>query len=107
MDEKLSLIDRLANQLGCEYVNHLYHLRLLDRQQKSRLLDELEKIPAEVVSLFGWNNALEYLAGEAKESSAERAREKLLVVLTQMIYGTDDGHSDRFEVNCENLAPND
>ena len=102
MDEKLSLIDRLANLLGCEYVNHLYHLRLLDRQQKSRLLDELEKIPAEVVSLFGWNNAL-----EAKESSAERAREKLLVVLTQMIYGTDDGHSDRFEVNCENLAPND
>ena len=62
MDEKLSLIDRLANLLGCEYVNHLYHLRLLDRQQKSRLLDELEKIPAEVVSLFGWNNALEYLA---------------------------------------------
>ena len=107
MDEKLSLIDRLANLLGCEYVNHLYHLRLLDRQQKSRLLDELEKIPAEVVSLFGWNNALEYLAGEAKESSAERAREKLLVVLTQMIYGTDDGHSDRFEVNCENLAPHD
>lgn len=52
MDEKLSLIDRLANLLGCEYVNHLYHLRLLDRQQKSRLLDELEKIPAEVVSLI-------------------------------------------------------
>ena len=40
MGEKLSLIDRLANLLGCEYVNHLYHLRLLDRQQKSRLLDK-------------------------------------------------------------------
>ena len=85
MERNVSLVDRLAELVGCEYVNHLCHLRYLNKQQRSKLLREVEKIPASDHNLFSWNNALEYLLGESKESSSERAREKLLAGLAQRI----------------------
>ncbi len=73
-----SFIDYLAERLGCVYVSDLRYLR---RAQQQTLALELEKLPAEAVSLREWNDALEYLTGAFHQPTAEAAKEKLLEFL--------------------------
>ena len=43
----------------------------------------LERIPAEAADLRTWNDALEYLAREPSEPTAEEARARLITTLSK------------------------
>lgn len=75
MKEEQSLLDALANRLGCAYLSDL---RFLAGRERSRLGRILREIPLEAASLAEWNDALEYLTGRGPEKSREAARERLL-----------------------------
>lgn len=72
----LPLLDFMAHKVGCDYLSDL------PRTSKAKLLWVLEQIPAEAAGVREWNDALEYLADQPPERTAEGAREKLISCLT-------------------------
>ena len=74
------LLDYLAYKAGCIYLSDL---KYLDGWQRVRLARELEKVPAQAADLRTWNDALEYLAREPSEPTAEEARARLITTLSK------------------------
>ena len=75
----LPLLDYLAYRAGCGYLSDL---RYLGGGQRARLARALAEIPAEAADLRTWNDALEYLAREPSEPTAEDARARLIAALS-------------------------
>ncbi len=74
-----SLLDYLADKMGCAYLSDL---KFLNDWQRTRLYTEIEKIQAETFSPKEWNDTLEYLTGMASdEKTAKKSRECLLLFL--------------------------
>ena len=69
------LVDMLAERIGCVYISDL---RFRSRYDTHKLLSVIQKIPADEHSLWQWNDALEYIAGQKAEASTNAAREKLI-----------------------------
>lgn len=80
MTFEIPLVDALSIQADCMYLSDL---RYLDKWQRVRLARILEQLPADAASLEEWNNALQYLAQQSPEETAEAARERLLQSLSQ------------------------
>ena len=76
---KESLLDRLAARMGCTYLSDLHWM---DRTQKAKLASVVWHIEPEDATLFEWNDALLYLAGNPPAETAGAAREKLLDYLS-------------------------
>ena len=80
MTFEIPLVDALSIQADCMYLSDL---RYLDKWQRVRLARILEQLPADAASLEEWNGALQYLAQQPPEETAEAARERLLQSLSQ------------------------
>ena len=72
------LVDMLAERIGCTYISDL---SFLSRRGRKRLLPVILNTPVENYSLWQWNVALEFIAGQKAEASAAAAREKLIKYL--------------------------
>ena len=70
----LPLLEYLSYRAGCAYLSDLRYISDWQRVQLARVL---EKIPAEAADLRTWNDALEYLAREPSEPTAEEAPARL------------------------------
>lgn len=80
--EKMSLLDMMAAQMGCEYLSDL---RYLDSGQRAQLARKLKKLPTQIAGLRDWNDALEYLTGDAhSKAEARQARDALIAGLTDL-----------------------
>lgn len=80
MEMQISLLDILWSAAGCMYLSDLHNLW---PQQKARIVQALEQISASEVSLWDWNDALQYLTGKPNETTAEAARMQLIFELSQ------------------------
>ena len=78
MNVEMSLLDYLAQRTACLFLSDLRHL---DKKGQNLLLQVLESLPAEAVSLKDWNDALSYLTGASPEETAGEARARLLMLL--------------------------
>ena len=76
----LSLLDYLSHRAGCEYLSDLPYTT---GWQRTRLTRALEDIPPEAASLHDWNDALQYLARQPPEETAQGARERLIQSLSR------------------------
>lgn len=76
----LPLLEYLSHRAGCAYLSDL---KYINGWQRARLARVLEEIPAEAADLRIWNDALEYLAWEPSEPTAEEARARLIAVLSK------------------------
>lgn len=76
----LPLLEYLSYRAGCAYLSDLRYISDWQRVQLARVL---EKIPAEAADLRTWNDALEYLAREPSEPTAEEARARLITTLSK------------------------
>ena len=74
------LLDHLADRCHCAYLSDL---RFLNEAQRKRLAREVEAVSADAVSLWEWNDALEYLTGQAPEQTAEKAKGKIVSHLSK------------------------
>lgn len=71
-----SLLDLIANQMGCMYLSDL---RFLDSAQRAVLAEKLKQLPARASDLRDWNDALEYLTGDNRpRADAEQAKAALI-----------------------------
>ena len=88
----LSLLDELAQRIGCTYLSDLRFLDAPGRQART-----LADIPAGAAGLREWNDALAYLSGEPPEPTAADARARLLERLTRSTADLpgQSRHSDR------------
>ncbi len=77
--QKLSLVDMLARELGCQYLSDLSFLEDAQRTYLARIIQDT---PAASATLFEWNDALAYLAEAPPEQDAAAAKRKLLSTLT-------------------------
>ena len=78
----LPLLEFLQYQAGCVYLSDL---RYLGGGQRARLARALAEIPAEAADLRAWNDALEYLAREPSEPTAEDARARLIAAMSKTL----------------------
>ena len=69
------LLEHLAYIGGLEYLSDLHYL---DRAGRNRIAQALENISSESVSLWEWNDALNYLTGVGPAASPSAARELLI-----------------------------
>ena len=69
------LLEYLAYISGSEYLSDLHYL---DRAGRNRIAQALENISSESVSLWEWNDALNYLTGVGPAASPSAARELLI-----------------------------
>ena len=76
----LPLLEYLSYRGGCAYLSDLRYISDWQRVQLARVL---EKIPAGAADLRTWNDALEYLAREPSEPTAEEARARLITTLSK------------------------
>lgn len=74
----VSLVDFLAEEMGCVYVSDLTHL---DARQQQRLAAVLEKLPSEAASQREWEDALCYIEMLPPQNDAERDRKCLISAL--------------------------
>ena len=79
----MSLVDFLAYKAGCQYVSDLYNLSDVDQL---RLSHALEKVEPEDFTLKDWNDALEYIFKEPKQSSEEAAKAVLQEKLSKVVH---------------------
>lgn len=77
---ELPLLEALSVQVNCRFLSELSCLDELDRR---RLARALERIPPDAASLKEWNDALQYLARQPPEETAEAARERLIQSLSR------------------------
>lgn len=82
LNADMSLLDYLAWRVECDYLSDL---RSLSRSQRLRLVQALETIPAEAVSLAQWRDALDYLAGQDAGGSIQ-CRAKLIEHLSGQLH---------------------
>ena len=75
----LPLLDYLAYQSGCVFLSDL---RVLSATAKWRLARTLERIPPEAVSLWEWQDALEYLTDGEPGPDAAETRKRLIAALS-------------------------
>ncbi len=80
MTIQTSLLELLAQKIGCSYLSDLRFLPAWRREQLAR---EVEMLPPQDASVFEWNDALCYLTGEGPEKTAEAARNRLLDLLRE------------------------
>ena len=73
-----SLLEMLARRLGCEYFSDLKYLRI---SKRILLTEAVRAVPVQSFPTSEWNDALNYLAGQDPQPTAERARQKLLETL--------------------------
>lgn len=73
--KKLSLVDMLAQELGCQYLSDLSFLEDAQRTYLARIIQDT---PLDAASLFEWNDALAYLVESPPEHDASSAKQKLL-----------------------------
>ena len=72
----ISLIDYIAEYMGCEYISDL---NFLDNNKKTRLYKIVKKISYKDYSLFSWNDAYEYITKEKNNySDKEEAKNNIL-----------------------------
>lgn len=76
--KNMPLLDYLHLKTGCEYLSDLHWLNSI---QKIRLVQEIEQISAEEVSLHEWNDALAYLLDLPPKPTADTARNALITAL--------------------------
>lgn len=74
----LPLLEFLAYRARCVYLSDLHDA---SSWQKARLVRELERMPAEAVTLRKWNDTLAYLSQAPPEKTAQAARERLIAAL--------------------------
>lgn len=74
----VSLVDFLANEIGCMYVSDLTHL---NEAQQQRLVAVLRRLPSESASERDWDDALCYIEKLPPQSSAEQDRKCLISAL--------------------------
>ncbi len=75
---QISLVDYMAFLSGLFYVSDLKDPSLRNDAKLARIL---EALPPEAESLFGWNDALEYLFNEPPAQTQEEARARLIAKL--------------------------
>lgn len=85
---KVPLLDYLQWKMGCAYLSDLHWL---SGGQKMRLAREIERIEAPEASLHEWNDALEYLLGQAPRDTPETARDALIAGLKTQEEGNYEG----------------
>ena len=83
LDAPMSLLDHLANCIGCTMLSDLRHITHLERR---RLIRILEQTAPEDASLKDWN-ALVYLTGTTAEPTASSARIRLIDGLSGLDFG--------------------
>ncbi len=89
-----SLLERLAERVGCVYLSDLSYLK---REQRDHLLKEIETTPVSAAPLSEWNDALDYLAQTPPALNSEAAKQELLLQLTLIAsQSTINGKIDRF-----------
>ena len=90
----LSLLDELAQRIGCTYLSDL---RFLDAPGRQALARTLADIPAGAGGGRVWRGGLAYLCGEPPEPTAADARPRLLERLTRSTADLpgQSRHSDR------------
>lgn len=69
------LLEYLAYISGSKYLSDLHYL---DGIERNRIAQALENISSESVSLWEWNDALNYLTGVGPAASPSAARELLI-----------------------------
>lgn len=69
------LLEYLAYISGSKYLSDLHYL---DGIERNRIAQALENISSESVSLWEWNDALNYLTGGGPAASPSAARELLI-----------------------------
>ena len=75
---EVPLLDYFQWKLRCEYISDLHWLGAARRAQLAR---EVERLGAADASLHEWNDALEYLLGQAPRDTPETARDALIAGL--------------------------
>lgn len=71
-------LDILAVRMGCMYLSDLKFLQPWERVQLAQVLTNV--LPDEI-SLFEWNDALEYLTREPPRQTRQAAKEQLVTSL--------------------------
>ena len=74
------LLDHIADRCHCAYLSDL---RFLNEKQQRSLAREVEAVSADAAPLWEWNDALEYLTGQAPEQTAEKAKGKIVSHLSK------------------------
>ena len=76
---QMSLLEYLSYRSQSDKLSDLH---ALNGPEISRVLQALERISPEDVSLREWNDALAYLTGDPSQATCETARERLILSLT-------------------------
>lgn len=77
-NEVLSLVDYLAEKLGCDYISDLHFLNAKERLKMSI---EVQKLNPEDWPIGDWNDALGYIANKPATDSCQSAYSELLAEL--------------------------
>ncbi len=85
---EVTLLDYFQWKLRCEYISDLHWLEAARRAQLAR---EVERLGAADASLHEWNDALEYLLGQAPRETPEAARDALIAGLKTQEKGNYEG----------------
>ena len=75
-----SLLDLIAAHMKCSYLSDL---RVLSREQRTRLYRELDNFSSDFRDLRSWNDALFYLTGAPPEQTVPEAKAQLIRLLTK------------------------
>lgn len=78
MTTDLTLLNVMRFWVGCESISGLFKLNPVQRQ---RIVCKLTELPHDAATLAEWNGALEYLARQPPEKTAEAAKERLIWAL--------------------------
>lgn len=73
------MLDELFEKIGCVYFSDMKFADEATKKELTRII--INRYPAEAVSLWEWNDALNYLAGSTPEATSQAARDKLLQLL--------------------------
>lgn len=86
--KEVPLLDYFQWKLRCEYLSDLHWLGAARRAQ---LVREAERLGAADASLHEWNDALEYLLGQAPRETPEAAQAALIAGLKTQGEGNYEG----------------
>lgn len=77
-NEVLSLVDYLAEKLGCDYISDLH---FLNKKERLKISNEVQKLNPEDWTIDDWNDALEYIVNKQAADNCESAYSELLAEL--------------------------
>lgn len=75
MVTKMGILDLLAKRMGCGCLSDLHYL---PENERLRMADEIERIPALEYPLREWSDALEYITGNGPERTSMLAKNRLI-----------------------------